>query len=292
MLRSNEALLKSYAGYLRLERAMSPNTVASYRSDVSFFLESVDYPVETATSDMVSDYIASCSRLSGRSQARTLSAMRSFFNFLLLEGLVSENPCDGIDYPKIGRHLPDVLSEDEVSAVIGSVDTSSWIGLRDRAILEVLYGCGLRVSEAVGLGISDVFFDEDFVRVTGKGDKQRVVPLGGMAKEAVLNYLSERPAPDGADSDDILFLNRYGRKLSRISVFNMIKRQTLAAGIMKDVSPHTFRHSFATHLIEHGADLRAVQEMLGHESILTTEIYTHIDSSSWQSDILSHHPRM
>lgn len=292
MLRSNEALLKSYAGYLRLERAMSPNTVASYRSDVSFFLESVDYPVETATSDMVSDYIASCSRLSGRSQARTLSAMRSFFNFLLLEGLVSENPCDGIDYPKIGRHLPDVLSEDEVSAVIGSVDTSSWIGLRDRAILEVLYGCGLRVSEAVGLGISDVFFDEDFVRVTGKGDKQRVVPLGGMAKEAVLNYLSVRPAPDGADSDDILFLNRYGRKLSRISVFNMIKRQTLAAGIMKDVSPHTFRHSFATHLIEHGADLRAVQEMLGHESILTTEIYTHIDSSSWQSDILSHHPRM
>ena len=292
MLRSNEALLKSYAGYLRLERAMSPNTVASYRSDVSFFLESVDYPVETATSDMVSDYIASCSRLSGRSQARTLSAMRSFFNFLLLEGLVSENPCDGIDYHKIGRHLPDVLSEDEVSAVIGSVDTSSWIGLRDRAILEVLYGCGLRVSEAVGLGISDVFFDEDFVRVTGKGDKQRVVPLGGMAKEAVLNYLSVRPAPDGADSDDILFLNRYGRKLSRISVFNMIKRQTLAAGIMKDVSPHTFRHSFATHLIEHGADLRAVQEMLGHESILTTEIYTHIDSSSWQSDVLSHHPRM
>lgn len=292
MLRSNEALLKSYAGYLRLERAMSPNTVASYRSDVSFFLESADYPVETATSDMVSDYIASCSRLSGRSQARTLSALRSFFNFLLLEGLVSENPCDGIDSPKIGRHLPEVLSEDEVSAVIGSVDTSSWIGLRDRAILEVLYGCGLRVSEAVGLGISDVFFDEDFVRVTGKGDKQRVVPLGGMAKEAVLNYLSVRPASDGADSDDILFLNRYGRKLSRISVFNMIKRQTLAAGIMKDVSPHTFRHSFATHLIEHGADLRAVQEMLGHESILTTEIYTHIDSSSWQSDILSHHPRM
>lgn len=165
------------------------------------------------------------------------------------------------------------------------------MGIRDRAILEVLYGCGLRVSEAVGINISDIFFSDSFLRVRGKGDKERVVPLGEMALSAIRRYLDVRPEPAGRQYEDRLFLNKAGKPLSRVSVFKMIKKQALAADIRKDISPHTFRHSFATHLIENGADLRAVQEMLGHESILTTEIYTHVDSASWQASVLGHHPR-
>ena len=174
---------------------------------------------------------------------------------------------------------------------LASVDEKDWTGIRDRAILEVLYGCGLRVSEAVGLKLSDIFFTEGFVRIVGKGDKERVVPLGEMAQEALERYIAVRPQPSGSDNEDVVFLNFRGGRLSRISVFNMVKRQAMAAGIHKSISPHTFRHSFATHLLENGADLRAVQEMLGHESILTTEIYTHIDRSVWQRTILDCHPR-
>ena len=172
-----------------------------------------------------------------------------------------------------------------------SVPLDSWNGIRDRAILELLYGCGLRVSEAAGLKISEIFFEDGFVRIVGKGNKERLVPIGEMALEAVKNYLSVRPEPADPQSSDILFLNKNGKGLSRISIFNLVKRQAMAAGIHKEISPHTFRHSFATHLIENGADLRVVQEMLGHESILTTEIYTHIDTSTWQNMIISHHPR-
>ena len=204
---------------------------------------------------------------------------------------MKDNPCDAVDAPKIGRHLPAVLSEDEVSAIIDSVDTGSWNGLRDRAILEVLYGCGLRVSEVVGLKISNVYFKEGFVRIVGKGNKERLVPIGGMALEAVSDYLAVRPEPSDTASEDILFLNRDGRALSRVSVFTMVKRQAMLAGVHKEISPHTFRHSFATHLVNHGADLRVVQDMLGHESILTTEIYTHIDTESWMRDVINHHPR-
>lgn len=172
-----------------------------------------------------------------------------------------------------------------------SVSLNTAQGLRDRAILEVLYGCGLRVSEAVELKISNVYIDDGFVRVIGKGDKERVVPLGGMAIDAINNYLPQRPTRYSRDFEDVLFLNKFGKPLSRVSVFNMVKRQAMLAGIRKDISPHTFRHSFATHLIENGADLRVVQEMLGHESILTTEIYTHIDSKTWQAAVMEHHPR-
>ena len=209
----------------------------------------------------------------------------------MLEGLINDNPCDRIDSPKLGRYLPDVLSVEEVTGIIESVDTSSWQGLRDRAILETLYGCGLRVSEAVGLTISGLYFDEGFVRIIGKGNKERIVPLGEMATEALKNYLAVRPVPAEPAADDLVFLNRFGKSLSRVSMFKMIKTQTLLAGIRKDISPHTFRHSFATHLIENGADLRVVQEMLGHESVVTTEIYTHIDSSTWHRNIIEHHPR-
>lgn len=291
MLPSDERLLKDYSDYLRIERAMSPNTVASYCSDVSAFLEASGQPAESCGPDAVVDYLASRRDLRDRSLARLISALRSFYNYLIIEGIVKENPCDKIESPKIGRLLPDVLSVGEVSEIIASVPEDTWCGIRDRAILEVLYGCGLRVSEVLGIRISDIFFEESFLRVRGKGDKERIVPLGEMAEDAVRKYLSVRPVPAGRAYEDMLFLNRFGKSLSRISVFNMIKRQALVCGITKEISPHTFRHSFATHLIENGADLRAVQEMLGHESILTTEIYTHVDSASWQAAVLSHHPR-
>ena len=286
-----EKTLQDYSYYLRIERAMSPNTVASYSSDLEKFFEAVQVmPAEVGTQDIL-DYLASRNNLSKRSQARQLSSLRSFFDWLVLEGDRKDNPCDAVDSPKLGRYLPAVLSVDEVSAIIDSVDTTTTTGRRDRAILEVLYGCGLRVSEAVGLRISHVYLDEGFLRVVGKGNKERIVPMGDMAAKAVRNYLECRPDPYGPQYDDILFLNRFGKSLSRVSMFNMVKKQAMAAGVDKEISPHTFRHSFATHLIENGADLRVVQEMLGHESILTTEIYTHIDSSTWQRSILEHHPR-
>lgn len=284
-------LLKDYETYLKIERAMSRNTVASYCSDVGKFLAALPCPPELVAPEDVETYLQSRSSISKRSQARLLSSIRSFFSWLVIEGVLADNPCDLVDSPKLGRYLPEVLSVEEVDAVISGVDTSSWQGLRDKAILEVLYGCGLRVSEAVSLKISCLYFDEGFIRVIGKGNKERLVPVGEMAADAVNAYMEQRPMPYDPAADDLVFLNRFGRSLSRQSVFKMIKHQALAAGIRKDISPHTFRHSFATHLIENGADLRMVQEMLGHESITTTEIYTHIDTSTWHREVLAHHPR-
>lgn len=284
-------LFKDYAYYLKIERGLSPNTVAGYLSDISlFFEESGLEPASVAPADIV-DYLSERSdTLSKRSQARLLSAFRSFFDWMILEGSMKENPCDGVDPPKIGRYLPEVLSVQEVDDIIASVDTSTPAGLRDRAILEVLYGCGLRVSEAAGLRMSDIFAKEGFLRIVGKGDKERIIPLGEMAAEALEAWYGARPEPCRG-YEDFVFLNRSGKSLSRVSIFNMVKKQAMLAGVRKEISPHTFRHSFATHLVENGADLRVVQEMLGHESILTTEIYTHMDSSSWQGSILAHHPR-
>ncbi len=284
-------MIKDYTNYLKLERAMSPNTVASYVSDVRKFFEEVPSKPESVSAEDIESYLASCGRLSKRSQARVLSSLRSFFNWMTMEGNMADNPCDKVDSPKLGVYLPDVLSEEEVISIIESVDTSTWQGLRDRAILEVLYGCGLRVSEAVGLKISCLYFDEGFIRIIGKGNKERLVPVGEMAMGAVTAYMERRPEPADDVSSDLLFLNRFGRSLSRQSMFKMIKVQALIADIRKEISPHTFRHSFATHLVERGADLRLVQEMLGHESITTTEIYTHVDSTTWQREVLKHHPR-
>ena len=289
-------ILRDYNNYLRLERAMSQNTVASYCSDVVKFLSFFDtaerkVPAERLTAEDIKEYLASCPGRSSRSQARLLSALRSFFNWMVLEGSVKDNPCDRVDMPKLGRYLPDVLSEEEVFRIIDSVDVTTWQGCRDKAILEVLYGCGIRVSEAVGLKVSGLYFAEGFVRVIGKGNKERLVPLNDMAADSLKAYLDRRPEPADSESDDIVFLNRFGRSLSRQSMFKMIKTQALLADIRKEISPHTFRHSFATHLVEHGADLRVVQEMLGHESVTTTEIYTHIDTSTWHQNILDHHPR-
>ncbi len=286
-------MIKDYRNYLRIERRMSPNTVASYCHDVEGFLQYVDCAPRAVTSAQITAYLGKVTAdgLSKRSTARLLSSLRSFFDWCVEEGEVQENPCDRVDAPKLGKYLPAVLSLDEVTAILESVDLKALFGPRNRAILEVLYGCGLRVSEAAGLRLSHVYLDEGFVNVIGKGDKQRLVPLGEVAADAIRAYLPTRPAPAERKYEDILFLNRFGKPLSRISIFNMVKDQAVAAGIRKEISPHTFRHSFATHLLENGADLRIVQEMLGHESILTTEIYTHIDTQTWHRSVLAHHPR-
>ena len=287
----HKKLIRDYENYLRIERAMSRNTVASYCSDVEKFVEAVPSPVEHIVPEDVELYLSGLQGISKRSQARFLSAIRSFFSWLVVEGVITDNPCDRVDAPKLGRYLPEVLSVEEVYALMETVDLSTWQGLRDRAILEVLYGCGLRVSEAVGLRLSGLYFDDGYIKVTGKGDKERLVPVGDMAIDAVNAFLERRPLPYDASSEDVVFLNRFGRPLSRQSVFLMIKTNALLADIRKEISPHTLRHSFATHLVENGADLRLVQEMLGHESITTTEIYTHIDSTTWQREVLEHHPR-
>ena len=286
-------MIKDYRNYLRIERRMSPNTVTSYCHDVQGFLEACGkLPAKVEPADIAA-YLGKVTAegLSKRSAARLVSALRSFFDWCVAEGEVQENPCDRVDAPKLGKYLPAVLSVEEVTAILDSVDLKAPFGLRNRAILEVLYGCGLRVSEAAGLRISHVYLDEGFVNVIGKGDKQRLVPLGEVAADAIRAYLPVRPVPAARAYEDYLFLNRFGKPLSRVSLFNLVKEQAMVAGIRKEISPHTFRHSFATHLIENGADLRIVQEMLGHESILTTEIYTHIDSSTWHRSVLEHHPR-
>lgn len=283
-------LLKDYNYYLRIERAMSPNTVASYCSDVEKFIEWYGQDVTRTGSGDILSYLSSRSDVSKRSQSRIISSLRSFFGYLVLEGQLKDNPCDRIETPKQGRYLPDVISVDEVDRIIGACDGRDWASLRDRAVLEVLYGCGLRVSEACGMKVSDIFWKDGFVKVIGKGNKERIVPLGDMAAEALRDYLQERIVPEGCD-DDILFINRRGGALSRVWVFKMIRSYALKAGVRKSLSPHSFRHSFATHLIENGADLRVVQEMLGHENITTTEIYTHVSSATWQRNILEHHPR-
>lgn len=287
-----ERLLKDYSYYLRIERKMSPNTVGAYCSDVRDFLEQCRIPAAQAGPEDIVRYFESRSNLlSKRSQARILSSMRSFYDWMILEGEVSLNPCDKVEAPKLGKYLPAVLSVEEVNAILESVPDKGEMSLRDRAILEVLYGCGLRVSELCNLRISHIYMEENFLRIIGKGNKERLVPFAPVTGEAISNWLGVRPAAAAPQWDDFTFLNRFGKPLSRISVFNLVKKYALAAGVTKEISPHTFRHSFATHLIENGADLRVVQEMLGHENILTTEIYTHIDSRTWQASILQHHPR-
>lgn len=283
--------LKDYEYYLKIECAMSPNTVASYISDLTAFFSAVGKdPKDVVPEDIIS-YFAETTTLSKRSQARVLSSLHSFYKWMIMEGEMTDNPSDAIEAPKLGKYLPAVLSVEEVDRLIAAVDLDSAFGKRDRAMLETLYGLGLRVSELISLRISSIWTEQGFVSVIGKGDKQRLVPLGGMARDAIRDYLEVRGPAADRESSDILFLNRFGRALTRVAVFKMIKAYAVKAGISKEISPHTLRHSFATHLIENGADLRAVQEMLGHESILTTEIYTHIDSSTWQRNILEHFPQ-
>ena len=280
---NNIDILSGYNYYLKVERGLSPNTVKAYTADLEgfyAFLRHRGVTLRDASSSDISDYIISVSDyLSKRSQARLLSSLNSFFDYLVSEGERKDNPSSAVDSPKLGKYLPVVLSVGEVRAILKAAPNE-----RDRAILEVLYGCGLRVSEVCSLKISEVYLKDMFVKVMGKGSKERLVPMAPSTASAIMDYLSVRPESD-AGCEDVLFLNRFGRALSRVAVFKMVKSVALVAGVDKNLSPHTFRHSFATHLIENGADLRVVQEMLGHESILTTEIYTHVDSATWQREI-------
>ena len=291
-----ETTLLDFRDYLKLERSMSPHTISGYLSDVRKYFDGLRHE-GIAPADAGPDDIAAFletlvdAGLTKRSQARAVSSVKALYRFLDADGRLDRNPCDKIGTPKLNPHLPDVLSVEEVFAILDSVDLSKPEGHRNRCILEVLYSCGLRVSELVNLKISDVFPDEQFIRVFGKGSKQRLIPVGEPALKAIRLYREVRDAgPVQRGAGDILFLNRRGGRLTREMVFHIVKEQAAAAGIRKHVSPHTFRHSFATHLVENGADLRVVQQMLGHESILTTEIYTHVDTRKWQETILKYHP--
>ncbi len=292
-----ETALLDFRAYLKLERSLSANTVAGYCADVQKYfslLRKRGVAPADASIDDLSAFLEALVEggVTKRSQARAISSVKALYRFLDAEGaLPTGNPCDKLSAPKINPYLPTVLSVEEVLAILDSVDLSRPEGHRNRCILEVLYSCGLRVSELVSLKISDIFPDEQFIRVFGKGSKQRLVPIGEPAIRAIRLYRQVRDAgPVQKAAEDILFLNQRGGKMSRVAVFNIVKEQARIAGIRKEISPHTFRHSFATHLVENGADLRVVQQMLGHESILTTEIYTHIDTRKWQDTILQYHP--
>lgn len=289
-----EAAASRYRTYIKLEKRLAQNSVESYmrdlRSFAHFILRMWDVPPQKVEPQMIERYMAWLFDR-GRektSQARALSGVKSFFNFLMISDKIENSPAEFILSPKFGRQLPDILSTDEIDRIIATVDTSSVKGLRDCAMLELLYSCGLRVSELVSLKIQDLFFGEGYIRVIGKGDKQRLVPISATARERVHRYLDKRP--ETRSGEDALFLNNRGSHLTRVMVFTILKQAARNAGIEKRISPHTFRHSFATHLLEGGASIRQVQEMLGHESILTTEIYTHLDSSHLRRTVEEHLP--
>lgn len=295
-LNSSGRLLQDFNAYLVLERGLSEHTLLGYASDVTHlieFLEMQGLDVASASTDTLHQFLCTLRDLGicPRSQARMLSGIRAFFRFLRLEGYISADPCELLEAPRFGRSLPDVLSTSEIDAMISCLDPDKDETPRNHAIIETLYGSGLRVSELVDLRLSRLNLDEGFLVVTGKGDKQRLVPISPVAAELIADYLPQREKLDiKPDSRDTLFLNRRGRHMSRIMVFYVVRDLAAAAGIVKKVSPHTLRHSFATHLLEGGANLRAIQEMLGHESIATTEIYLHLDRSRLRSELLLHHP--
>ncbi len=291
--------LKDYRLYLNIERGLSENSIESYSHDISkliVFLEQHNLAVSPIqiSSTTIKEFIYEASKLrNARSQSRLISGLRSFFSYLVFEDYRSDNPVELIESPKIGRKLPDTLSEDEIDAIIQAIDLSKPEGERNRAILETLYGCGLRVSELIHLKLSDLFFDEGFIKVTGKGDKQRFVPIVASTikyisiyKKQIRQHMSIQPG-----FEDTLFLNRRGKQLTRAMIFTIIKQLVHKIGLKKNVSPHTFRHSFATHLLKNNADLRAIQLMLGHESITTTEIYVHLDKSHLSEVVEKYHPR-
>ncbi len=296
-MRPEKDIMSRYDTYLRLEKSLSPNSIDAYMTDLdklARFAETEGKKLTDITYDDLQQFVAQLRDIGihPRSQARILSGIKSFYHFLLLDGYISTDPTELIESPKIGLRLPEVLTLGEVDRILDSIDLTTPEGQRNRAMLEVLYSCGLRVSELVGLRYSDVYPKEGFVRVEGKGGKQRLVPISDTALREIRNYLIDRNQVVAKKGfEDILFLSRRGTALSRIMVFHIIKEQAEKAGVQKNVSPHTFRHSFATHLLEGGANLRAIQEMLGHEKITTTEIYTHIDRAFLRREILEHHPR-
>jgi integrase/recombinase XerD len=289
---------RNFETYLRLEKSLSENSIEAYLNDVhkleNYFIETGSdiTPTRVSYSDLKSFLLwYSSDNHNTRTQSRVLSGVRAFFRFLLIEGEIEDNPATLIESPKIGLKLPEVLSVNEIDRMIEEIDLSKPEGHRNKAIIETLYGCGLRVSELVNLRLTDIHNGEGYVIVTGKGNKQRLVPVSGKALKEIEIYKKERDRLSVIYDQNILFLNRRGARLTRAMIFTIIKDLAAKAGIIKNISPHTFRHSFATHMIEAGADLRAVQEMLGHESIITTEIYTHIDRSFLRDTLIMFHPR-
>lgn len=291
--------LKDYQNYLRIERGLSQNSINSYSQDIKKLINWLEEseinvsPVLISENDLQEFIYTIAKSVNPRTQSRIISGLRGFFNYLVFEEYRKTNPLELIESPKIGRKLPDTLSTHEIDDLIKAIDLSKPQGERNRTIIETLYGCGLRVSELINLKISDLFFEEGFIKVTGKGNKQRFVPIGQntikyiqLYRNEIRNHQEVHPA-----SRDTLFLNRRGKSLTRAMIFTIVKDLTEKAGIRKNISPHTFRHSFATHLLENGADLRAIQQMLGHESITTTEVYTHIDKSRLTEVVNQFHPR-
>jgi integrase/recombinase XerD len=291
---------KGFEAYLRLEQSLSPNSISAYLHDLNLLIEFIESQhVSLAPKDISKLHLSEfmnwigSKKNSSRSQARTISGIRAFFKYLITEDVITDNPASALETPRLERKLPEVLTLVEIDKILDAIDLSAPEGTRNKAIIETLYGSGLRVSELINLKISCIRFNEEFLLITGKGNKQRLAPIGSEALKHIKIYMdtSRKTTPAQKGFEDILFLNKHGRKLSRVMIFTIVKKLCNEAGIKKRVSPHTFRHSFATHLVEGGADLRAVQDMLGHESITTTEIYTHLDREYLREAIISYHPR-
>ena len=296
-MQQGKDIIGKYKTWLRLEKSLSANSIEAYLTDLdklTRFIESEEKDYTDITYQDLQQFVAQLRDIGihPRSQARIISGIKSFYRFMLLDEYITVDPTELLESPKIGLKLPEVLTVNEINDILDSIDLSLPEGQRNRAMLEVLYSCGLRVFQLTSLRYSDVYFDEGFIKVEGKGSKQRLVPISDTAIREIKNYLLDRNLVAVKKGyEDILFLSRRGTGLSRIMVFHVIKQQAEMAGIKKNVSPHTFRHSFATHLLEGGANLRAIQDMLGHEKITTTEIYTHIDREFLRKEILEHHPR-
>ena len=294
-----EKYFKLYLNYLRIERGLSARTVENYHFDLlklkSFAEQNqIEASAISISTEVLNHFLYETAKsMSPRSLARLISALKGFFTYLALEEFRSDHPMQLTETPKIGRKLPQVLSTDEIDALIRAIDLSKAEGMRNKAILETLYGCGLRVSELVDLKISDLFFNEGFIRVTGKGNKQRLIPIPELTQKFISIYINEIRVHHNIDRKhtDIVFLNRRGKPLTRAMIFTIIKVLAKEIGLQKNISPHTFRHSFASHLLENGADLRSIQLMLGHESITTTEIYMHLDKTKVAELLLKYHPR-
>ena len=288
--------IAEFRNYLKIERSLSKNSIEAYIRDVNKLRDYCDnqspalMPQDVTFNDL-STFVRWLSIDNPRTQSRIISGIRSFFRYLTIEGKITENPASLLESPRQGTRLPDVLSVEEIDRIIRAIDLSKPEGQRNKAIIETLYGCGLRVSELINLRLTDIHYRDEYIVVTGKGDKQRLVPLNGKTIKEIRYYLEDRNRLKIIVDQNILFLNRRGKSLTRVMIFTIIRELCQMAGIKKKVSPHTFRHSFATHLVQAGADLRAVQEMLGHESILTTEVYTHIDRVFLKETIGLYHPR-
>ena len=294
-----KSLIKGYENYLKIEKSLSSNTVDAYIRDINkmdgfFNSEDSKKKINSINHEDFQNYLAHLNglKINARSQSRVISSMRSFFKYLMIEKIIDNNPSELLENPKTGKKLPEFLTIDEIDLMVSQIDRSKSDGERNIAILEVLYGCGLRVTELIELKISEIYWKKGFIRIIGKGNKERLVPLGEIASKHLKIYLNEIRVHQKIDNQfvDHVFINKNGKKLSRVMIFKIIKKLTEKAGIQKNVSPHTLRHSFATHLVEGGADLRAVQEMLGHQSITTTEIYTHLDKNYLKQNILDYHP--